>query len=100
MAAPAPTTPAGRPPVSALARLGMWCGIAAWVAALATPVLRAVASLIVYPLAVLAVAIGGFARYQIRRYPALWRGAGLALAGIILGGIWLLVLIAAFLFGR
>lgn len=92
--------PTARPPVSPFAHLAFWCGVAAWVAALAAPILRSLAFLIVYPLAFLAVAIGGFALYQIRQYPALWRGKGWAIAGVIMGGIWLLVLVASFAFGR
>lgn len=94
------TTPAARQSVSPFARLAFGCGVAAWVAALAAPILLSITFLIVYPLAALAVAIGGFARYQIRQYPALWRGKGWAIAGIALGGVWLLVLVASFAFGR
>jgi hypothetical protein len=90
-----PPVPPARSP---FATLGFWCGIAAWVAGIATPLLLFVSFLLLFPLSVIAVLSGLMALYQIRRAPQAWRGTGWALAGIIMGGVWLvflLVVIAA-----
>jgi hypothetical protein len=87
------------PPRSPLARLSFWCGVATWVAAFLAPILQVFAFLLVYPLAFIAVGIGVAALLHIRRTRRAWRGARWAIAGIVMGGLWLLFLAVALVAG-
>ena len=84
-----------RQPRSPFATLSFWCGIAAWVAAILTPILLYVAYILAFPLAFLAVGIGVVALLHIRRAPLAWSGRRWAIAGIVLGGFWVLFLLIA-----
>jgi hypothetical protein len=84
-------TPPARSP---FATLSLWCGIAACTVMLLVPLLLFVSFLLLFPLAIIAFLSGVMALYQIRQTPQAWRGTRRAVAGMIMGGCWLLFLIA------
>jgi hypothetical protein len=87
---PSPATPPARSP---FATLSLWCGIAACIVMLLIPLLLSVSFLLLFPLTIIAILSGVIALYQIRQTPQAWRGTHRAIAGMIMGGGWLLFLL-------